>query len=208
MWMERRGFMRAVMGAAITGTSRWNLFAANEREPGAENTQTQVRETVIDARGFQRPVNPSSMHLGGKSPAGEVLRFVNLYLERSGKSYFPIAGEFHYTRFPVEGWGEELCKIKAGGINTVSTYVFRILHEMREGAFDWSGRKNLRALIELCQKAGLAVILRVGPFAHGEMRNRGRWARCSRQAWKPSSRTTHRNCAARYERGTDRGFCS
>ena len=38
---------------------------------------------------------------------------------------------------------------------------------------DFTGRRDLRAFAELCAKHGLFVILRIGPFAHGEVRNGG-----------------------------------
>ena len=61
--------------------------------------------------------------------------------------------------------------MKMCGINVISTYIFWIHHEEEEGVFDFSGRKNLRKFIELCQKHHIYVILRIGPF--GEVRNGG-----------------------------------
>lgn len=63
--------------------------------------------------------------------------------------------------------------MKMCGINIISTYIFWIQHEEEEGVFDFSGRKNLRKFIELCQKHNIYVILRIGPFDHGEVRNGG-----------------------------------
>ena len=62
-------------------------------------------------------------------------------------------GEFHYTRCPENEWREELFKMKAGGIDIVSTYVFWIHHEEIEGRFDWSGPRNLSRFVQLCQLA-------------------------------------------------------
>ena len=63
--------------------------------------------------------------------------------------------------------------MKMCGINVISTYIFWIHHEEEEVVFDFSGRKNLRKFIELCQKHNIYVILRIGPFDHGEVRNGG-----------------------------------
>ena len=63
--------------------------------------------------------------------------------------------------------------MKMCGINVISTYIFWIHHEEEEGVFDFSCRKNLRKFIELCQKHHIYVILRIGPFDHGEVRNGG-----------------------------------
>ena len=72
-----------------------------------------------------------------------------------------------------ERWEDELIKMKLCGLNIVSTYVLWNHHEEEEGVFDFSGRRDLRRFVSLCKKHGLYVILRVGPFAHGEVRNGG-----------------------------------
>ncbi|MDE6380816.1 MAG: beta-galactosidase, partial [Muribaculaceae bacterium] len=45
--------------------------------------------------------------------------------------------------------------------------------EQNEGKFDWSGQRNLRKFLEVCKEEGMPVVLRVGPFCHGEARNGG-----------------------------------
>jgi len=82
-------------------------------------------------------------------------------------------GEFHYSRYPETQWDEEILKMKAGGIQVVSTYVFWIHHEEIEGQFDWQGQRNLRRFVELCASHDLYVWVRVGPWDHGEVRNGG-----------------------------------
>ena len=64
-------------------------------------------------------------------------------------------------------------KIKAGGINIAATYMLWIYHEEIEGQFDFSGDRDIRAFILKCQAQGLEVMLRIGPWAHGECRNGG-----------------------------------
>ena len=34
-------------------------------------------------------------------------------LLRNGVPWFPVMGEFHYSRYPAGMWEEELCKMKA-----------------------------------------------------------------------------------------------
>jgi beta-galactosidase len=82
-------------------------------------------------------------------------------------------GEFHYARYADSRWEQELLKMRAGGIQVVSAYVFWIHHEEIEGQFDWTGQRNLRRFVELCAKHGLYVWMRVGPWNHGEARNGG-----------------------------------
>lgn len=85
----------------------------------------------------------------------------------------PIAGEMHYSRIAAERWDTELAKMAAAGIDVVSTYVFWNHHEEREGEWDFSGNRNVRRFVELCARHGLHVIVRLGPFCHGEVRNGG-----------------------------------
>ncbi len=113
------------------------------------------------------------LDLGGSNPAGDEISVNSYYIEKNGKPFFPIIGEFHYARFPQEYWEEEILKMKAGGINVIATYVFWNLHERLEGKFDWSGDLNLRAFLELIEKHKLFAIVRMGPFCHGEIRNGG-----------------------------------
>ena len=113
------------------------------------------------------------LNLGGTNPEGEKIDVTSLYIERGGKPHIPVMGEFHYSRCNRSDWHDELCKMKAGGITLVSTYVFWIYHEEIEGVFDFSGDNDLRAFIQECEKVGLDVVIRIGPWAHGECRNGG-----------------------------------
>ncbi len=82
-------------------------------------------------------------------------------------------GEFHFTRYPEAYWEEEILKMKASGVDVISTYVFWIHHEEIEGQFDWSGQRNLRRFAELCARHGMLLYPRIGPWDHGEVRNGG-----------------------------------
>ena len=87
-----------------------------------------------------------------------------------GKRVCPVMGEVHYSRIPAEEWTSEVRKMKQGGVTIIATYVFWNHIEEIEGQFDWSGQRNLRAFLEICKQEQLPVILRVGPFCHGEVR--------------------------------------
>ncbi len=116
---------------------------------------------------------PLSFTVGGKSPAGHELSANSRYLTLDGQPWFPVMGEIHYSRYPAAEWETEILKMKAGGINVVSTYVFWLHHEETEGKFDWSGQRDLRQFVSLCAKHGLYVWVRIGPWDHGEARNGG-----------------------------------
>lgn len=96
---------------------------------------------------------------------------VSLLLD--GKRWFPMMGEMHFSRYPKKNWEEELCKMKAGGIDIVSLYVIWIHHEEVKGQFDFTGDRCLRDFLETVKKVGMYSILRIGPWAHGEARNGG-----------------------------------
>lgn len=97
----------------------------------------------------------------------------NVYITREGKPVIFVSGEFHYCRCEKAFWKEELLKMKAGGITVVSTYLFWIMHEERPGVYNFEGNRDLKAFVAACRECGLAVILRIGPWCHGEMRNGG-----------------------------------
>lgn len=106
-------------------------------------------------------------------PEGDSISFTNYYMQRQGQPLFGVCGEFHYARYPRAEWDAELLKMKLGGVNIVSSYVFWIHHEEIQGQFRWDGDRDLRAFVELCARHGLLFIARVGPFCHGECRNGG-----------------------------------
>lgn len=106
-------------------------------------------------------------------PDGSTLTVDSCSLRLNGQPWMPAMGEFHYARYPANEWREELLKMKAGGIGIVATYVFWIHHEETEGTFDWSGQRSLREFTRLCGELGLKVVVRCGPWSHGEVRNGG-----------------------------------
>ncbi|WP_215449795.1 beta-galactosidase [Streptomyces sp. ATCC 21386] len=94
-------------------------------------------------------------------------------LTRGGRPWFPVSGEFHYSRYPAGEWEEELLKMKAGGVTVVASYVIWIHHEEREGRVRFDGDRDLRRFAELCARHGLDFVPRIGPWVHAEVRNGG-----------------------------------
>ncbi len=119
------------------------------------------------------PVYPLGEDFRGVSRNGDTISFNNYYMEKNGKPFFAVSGEFHYSRMDAARWEDEIIKMRMGGVNIVSTYLFWNHIEEQEGVFDFSGSRDLRRFVSLCGKHGLYVILRVGPFDHGEVRNGG-----------------------------------
>lgn len=127
----------------------------------------------IDVTTVKPEIKRDHLDLGGSNHKGDSISVNSFYLERNAKPFIPVIGEFHFSRYPHQYWDEQLKKMKAGGITIVATYIFWNLHEFKEGQFNWTGDLNLRRFVELCGENGLEVLIRIGPFAHGEMRNGG-----------------------------------
>jgi hypothetical protein len=128
---------------------------------------------VVDASRAATPPQALPFAAGGRSPDGHVLAVNSRFLMLDGQPWFPVMGEFQYSRYPAEHWEEEILKMEAGGVRIISTYVFWIHHEEIEGQFDWSGRRDLHRFVELVRQHGMYAWVRVGPWDHGEVRNGG-----------------------------------
>lgn len=101
---------------------------------------------------------------------GHQYTYTDEYLFKDGKPYIYTMGELHFSRMKEEDWETELVKMKAGGIEIVSSYIFWNHHETEKGKFDFSGNRNLRKFINICAKLDMPFFLRLGPWAHGEAR--------------------------------------
>jgi hypothetical protein len=132
-----------------------------------------MRAYSIDVKNTQKEIYPLETKLGGVNKTGDKYSFTDYYMEKNGRPFFGISGEFHFSRYNCEKWEDEIIKMKMAGIDMIPTYIFWNHHEEEQGIFDWAANKNLRRFVELCGKHGLGVILRIGPFAHGEARNGG-----------------------------------
>ena len=117
------------------------------------------------------PLLINHLNMGGKNPKGEEINVTSRYFTRNGKPWIGVMGEFHFSRYGRENWHRELAEMKAGGITIVSTYLFWIYHEEIEGKMDFGGDNDIRAFIKECKDVGLDVVIRIGPWAHGECRN-------------------------------------
>lgn len=109
----------------------------------------------------------SAQHLGDDISWDATSLMVN------GQRVIPAMGEMHYTRVPATEWATEVRKMKTSGITLLATYVFWNHHEEDKGVFTWTGERDLRAFLEVCRAEDMPVVLRIGPFCHGEVRNGG-----------------------------------
>ncbi len=117
---------------------------------------------------------PGMLKMGsGRSPSGETLSCNSAYLLKDGQPWYPIMGEMHYSRCSARDWESSILKMRSGGIQVISCYIIWNHHEEIEGRFDWSGDRDLRTFLTLCQRHGMYVWLRIGPWVHAEARNGG-----------------------------------
>ncbi|MFC8680120.1 beta-galactosidase [Microbacterium ureisolvens] len=119
------------------------------------------------------PVAPAPLEMGDSDDAAERIQLTTRYVMRNGEPWIPVMGEYHFSRDLPERWERELRKMKAGGINVLATYMLWIVHEEVRGQLRWDGPRDIRRFIELAHEIGLKVMLRIGPWAHGEARNGG-----------------------------------
>jgi hypothetical protein len=179
---SRRRFMKraALFTGAAASLPLLPSFAADTTAPATSSatkpTLAPPGPSVLTLDASARPSTPQTagFHMGtATAPGGHVLTVDSRSLLRDGQPWVPISGEFHFSRCPDSEWRDELLKVKAGGVSIVASYIFWIHHEEVEGTWDWTGQRDLRKFLETCKDVGLNVLLRIGPWCHGEVRNGG-----------------------------------
>jgi beta-galactosidase len=164
VWHHSGKMAAFAIAALVTATLHSQRSSSGEMGP-----------IVIKADLKQSAANLRSDYVGGdeKSITGDKIGVNAQYLTYNGRPWLPVMGEFHFSRYPEDEWEDEILKMKAGGVQIISTYVIWVHHEELEGQFDWSSQRNLRQFVALCKKHGMYVFLRIGPWVHGEVRNGG-----------------------------------
>lgn len=119
------------------------------------------------------PITATPLQMGDPDSTQQRVQLTTRYVTRDGEPWIPVMGEYHFSRDLPEHWETELRKMKSGGINVVATYMIWIIHEEVEGELRWDGHRDIRRFIEIADEVGLKVMLRIGPWAHGEARNGG-----------------------------------
>ena len=85
---------------------------------------------------------PVLFAMSGETKNGDRYEVNSRYLLKNGRPILPVMGELHFSRWHPDEWREAVLKMRAGGIDIVSTYVFWIHHE------DGSIRLSLAVLRE------------------------------------------------------------
>lgn len=92
------------------------------------------------------------------------------YFKYGGKTILPRIGEFHFSRYDNNLWEREVAKMKSEGLDGIAVYIFWNHHEVKCGKFDFEGDKDIAKFLGLCKKYNMKVVLRIGPWCHGEAR--------------------------------------
>ncbi|KAM6946329.1 beta-galactosidase-1-like protein 2 [Aplochiton taeniatus] len=98
----------------------------------------------------------------------EGLRANSSQFTLEGEPFLILGGSIHYFRVPRAYWQDRLLKMKACGLNTLTTYVPWNLHEPERGVINFKDQLDLVAYIKLAAELGLWVILRPGPYICAE----------------------------------------
>ncbi|KAJ4461494.1 putative glycoside hydrolase family 35 [Paratrimastix pyriformis] len=88
-----------------------------------------------------------------------------------GKPTILISGVFHYFRCPRERWDQIIQQMCACGLNAIDVTIPWNVHEPEKGTYDFSDNHDLRHLFSLAVKAGLSIIVRLGPYIGTTMNN-------------------------------------
>jgi beta-galactosidase len=145
---------------------------------------------------------PAPLDMGDAETATDAIQLTTRYVTRDGAPWMPVMGEYHFSRDAPERWERELRKMKAGGVNVLGTYLLWIVHEEIEESIRWDGSRDIRRFVELADSVGLKVLLRIGPWAHGETRNGGF------PDWLQALPITHRSNDATYLTHTRRWYAA
>lgn len=122
-------------------------------------------------RGWQAPMSAST--LPAPIDAGSDLSLTDRSVLRAGMPVVPVSGEIHFSRLPRARWRERLRQMRASGVTLASAYVLWLHHSPERGVAHFDDARDVGAFIDECAAAGLEVVLRIGPWAHGEARNGG-----------------------------------
>src|SRR5919202_1666428 len=86
-------------------------------------------------------------------------------LKLDGQRLYVWSGEFHYWRLPSPDlWRDVLQKMKAAGFTATSIYFDWGFHSPAPGVYDFTGIRDIEALLDLTDELGLYVIARPGPY--------------------------------------------
>ncbi|XP_071958964.1 beta-galactosidase-1-like protein 2 [Antedon mediterranea] len=121
-----------------------------------ERREYHIEEAQRVAGPVARNINPPSLQNTGRQ------------FTINGKNVLLLGGSLHYFRVVPEYWRDRMMKMKACGLNTITTYVPWNMHEEVRGEFDFKGILDIVAFLRLAMELDFYVILRPGPYICAE----------------------------------------
>lgn len=85
-----------------------------------------------------------------------------------GQRKLLISAAIHYPRSVPAMWPGLVQLAKEGGANVIESYVFWNGHELSPDNYYFEGRYDLVKFVKVVQKAGMYMMLRIGPFVAAE----------------------------------------
>nr|DAD24675.1 TPA_asm: hypothetical protein HUJ06_026139 [Nelumbo nucifera] len=85
-----------------------------------------------------------------------------------GQRKLIISSSIHYPRSVPGMWPGLVKTAKKGGADAIETYVFWNGHELSPGNYYFKKRYNLVKFVRIVQRAGMYLILRIGPLVAAE----------------------------------------
>ncbi|SDC98788.1 beta-galactosidase [Glycomyces harbinensis] len=79
-----------------------------------------------------------------------------------------LCASLFYFRLPREVWEARLAQVRATGYHAIDVYLPWNFHETAPGEWDFAGRRDVAAFLDLAHEAGLAVVARPGPYICSE----------------------------------------
>ncbi|MGE5598679.1 MAG: beta-galactosidase, partial [Bacteroidota bacterium] len=110
---------------------------------------------------------------GGIIAAAEGLAWDGRCLRFDGEPQILVGGSVFYFRLAREDWAGRLAMVKAAGYNAVDVYFPWNFHEITEGEWDFTGRRDAAHFLDLVHAVGLKAIARPGPYICSEWEGGG-----------------------------------
>jgi len=93
-------------------------------------------------------------------------RIANDTFWKDGEPFIIRAGSLHYFRIPRQYWRDRIQRMKALGLNSITTYAPWNYHEKEEGKVE--GLDELSDFLALATEESMLVNMRMGPYMCGE----------------------------------------
>ncbi|XP_052750577.1 CAD protein isoform X2 [Galleria mellonella] len=124
-----------------------------------------VNPVVIQIKGEDQGMTDNTVK---RYHGGHNISIVNDKFMLDGQALHIVSGSLHYFRLPAEYWRDRLRKLKAAGLNSVSTYVEWSYHEPEERQYLFDGDRDIARFVQMAAEEGLHVLLRPGPYICAE----------------------------------------